>query len=82
MGCTPFAANWGPVIIAVVNCQGSCLSFFWLYCGMALDLGMIVSLEPPLGMPLAFTVLLNIVKITHCLFCSKSDKIFGRNCFK
>ena len=81
-GCTPFAANWGPIIIAAVNCQGSCLSFFWLYCGMALDLGMIVSLEPSLGMPLAFTVLLNIDKITHCLFWSKSDKIFGRNCFK
>lgn len=77
-----FAANWGPIIIAAVNCQGSCLSFFWLYCGMALDLGMIVSLEPSLGMPLAFTVLLNIDKITHCLFWSKSDKIFGRNCFK
>lgn len=67
---------------AVVSSQGSFLSFFWLYCVMALDIGLIVSLEPSLGMPLAFTVLLSIDKNTQCLFWSKSDKIFGRNCFK
>ena len=51
---------------ALVSSQGSSLSFFWLYCGIALDIGLIVSLEPSLGMPLAFTVLLGIDKNTHC----------------
>lgn len=52
--------------------------FFWLFLGVTLDLGRVVSFVPSLWMPLASMGLFNIARNIYCLSQLKLDKIFER----
>ena len=68
---------WGPTF---ASSQGNCLSpsSFWLYLGVVLDLGKIISFAPSLGAPLGSILLFNTVRNTYCLSWLKPGKIFER----